>query len=352
MKIKTGLSSSVFPIALLTVTCSLLISAASLADGEKKKEALQSFNDGKALFNDKQYAAAAEAFRKANELNPNWKLLYNIGQSEAAAKRHGLALQAFEAYLSQGGDDITDTRREEVLREVKRLRDMVGFIQVKAPDGAVVTIDDLERGTAPILGQIPVAASVNHNIIIVLGDEELTRQTVAVTGRQTAVVEVALPEVEPPPEPATPPPDTEEEPEREPMEEAEPEAPQGPPEPADSATESGSSALKTWGWATFSVGGLMIVGSLVTGGMALALNGKVEKNCPDGYCPPPSHDDLENRNSLALTTDILLIVGGVAITSGMLMVIFAKGKERGTEKVSLQPIVTPTAVGSTIEWRF
>jgi tetratricopeptide (TPR) repeat protein len=97
-------------ISLIMVTA-VSVSATTRAE-DQPDEAMAFFKKGIDLFNAEKYEDAASAFRRAYELKPNWKLNYNIGQSEAAAKRLGLALQAFEAYLSQGGDDISTERRD------------------------------------------------------------------------------------------------------------------------------------------------------------------------------------------------------------------------------------------------
>ena len=81
-------------IAIFIVVASWMVAAPSL--GQERDEAAKMFDQGKKHFNEGAFVQAAGAFRKANELRPNWKLLFNIAQSEAAAKRYGLALEAFE----------------------------------------------------------------------------------------------------------------------------------------------------------------------------------------------------------------------------------------------------------------
>ena len=72
---------------------------------EKKEDAaIQAFERGKYHFERSEFDDAAQAFRLADSLRPNWKIRYNLAQSEAAAKRYGLALEAFEAYLAGGGE--------------------------------------------------------------------------------------------------------------------------------------------------------------------------------------------------------------------------------------------------------
>ena len=53
-----------------------------------------------------RFLEAVRAFRSANEINPSWKIEFNIGQCEAALKRYGLAMEAFEKYLALGGDEV------------------------------------------------------------------------------------------------------------------------------------------------------------------------------------------------------------------------------------------------------
>ena len=49
------------------------------------------------------------------------RLAGHVPMAEAAARRYGLALDAFEAYLVKGGDDITEGRREDVLKDIQSL---------------------------------------------------------------------------------------------------------------------------------------------------------------------------------------------------------------------------------------
>ena len=93
----------------------LLISFHGICE-EPSAQAKAEFSRGVELYNSGSYKEAAKAFRRANELKPSWSLLYNIAQSEAAAKNYGPAYEAFEEYLAKGGDDLTDERRETALR--------------------------------------------------------------------------------------------------------------------------------------------------------------------------------------------------------------------------------------------
>ena len=84
------------------VLVALLSSTVFAEDEDPKDKAVQAFQEGKRLYGDKKFKEAADAFRLANHLRRSWKLLYNIGQCEAAAKRYGMALDAFERYVAEG----------------------------------------------------------------------------------------------------------------------------------------------------------------------------------------------------------------------------------------------------------
>jgi hypothetical protein len=289
------------------VAGSLLAAAAAVArDGDPASDAAQvAFEKGKKLVEDGRFTEAADAFREAHRLRPSWKILYNIGQCEMMAKRHGLALEAFERYLSEGGDEIKKDRRDEVLADVVRLREMVGFVDIRAGAGATVTVDGVERGRAPLPGPITVEAGVEHRVLAVGGGAVLVDRIVRVSGGQTLVVEAGA--------------------------EGPPAAVEGQLEPESATDEPGddrpSSDRTVWGWSVTGVGAALLVAGAVTGSLALSLNSEIGDNCPDGGCPPAWHDDVDRRDSLALSTNVLLGTGAAAAVVGVLLLTVFRGEE-------------------------
>ncbi len=170
----------------ILVLVSLLCFTAANAPAEKANpKAAAAFKSGIELFKKGEYSKAAEAFRRANELNPSWKLLYNIGQAEAAAGRSGLALVSFEEYISRGGDEIGPERQLQVLKEIQRLREIVGTLDIEAPKGAIIYVDDDARGTAPLAGSLFLAAGVSKQIRVTLEGKEIFNQAVRLSGKQS-----------------------------------------------------------------------------------------------------------------------------------------------------------------------
>ncbi len=311
--------------ASIVVALAFICPAAPRAD-----EAKDEYDSGVAAFTEERYEEAAQAFRKAYELKPSWKLFFNIGQSEAAAKRSGLALEAFESYLAQGGDDVPEARREEVLTEVERLRKMVGMAKIIAPEGATVFVDGVERGEAPLLGKFPVAAGVKHTAWVVMNGSKLSQKAFKVTGGDTVTVDL-----EEKVEKGSAPVDSESE-------------PIDPLEPDDE-----SSGMVTAGWVAVGVGGALLIGGAITGGMALNLDSDLDHDCPDESCLGTRQPDIDKLNTLSLTTDILMGIGAAAAVTGIVLLIVGhKKKGEDEEPVALAPAFAPGFTGAVIQGRF
>jgi len=316
--------------AMLTAAFVLLSSTPRADDMEKAKAA---FERGTSLFHDGKYEEAALAFREANELRPNWKLLYNVGQSEAAAKRHGLALQAFEEYLSMGGDEIQTGRRAEVAEEIDRLRGIVGEIDLVAPVGAVVKVDGRDRGTTPLPGPMPVAAGALHTLQLEVDGEVLLTREVRVGSGRTVVVDAD--------------PNEEEGDDDQAEEGISSAAPEPPKEEVD--------GLRFGGWVLVGVGAATLIGSAITGGMALGLDGDLENECPDMECGPDYHDDVDRLRGLSIASDVMTGIGAAALAAGAVMVVISYKRDRGGREevpVALVPVGGADGAGLVLEGRF
>ncbi len=296
-----------------------------------KTAAKEAFREGVKLFKTQRYVQASKAFRRANEIHPNWKLFYNIGQSEAAAKRYGLALEAFEQYLARAGDDITSDRQAEVIGEVKRLRELVGTIEVRGPSGSAVFVDDVLRGQTPMPGPISVPAGIEQRVRVEKDGAELLNRVILVGGSKKLVVSV-------------------EEPQDLPVATSEAAA-----EVPAEKVEDKNRKIRIVGWSMLGVGGAILVSGAVTGGVTAARAGELKSNCPDNKCPAEIDDNLQKSGkNLALATDILLPLGGaVAVTGAILLIIGYKKKESPRNARALvTPLVSPEMIGLCVEGRF
>src|SRR5215218_10346672 len=78
---------------------------------EARDEAKSRFLKGLDLFKEGDYQAALIEFRRANELAPNYNVLYNIGQVYFQLTDYPNALNSLERYLKEGGDQVSAKRR-------------------------------------------------------------------------------------------------------------------------------------------------------------------------------------------------------------------------------------------------
>jgi hypothetical protein len=153
-----------------------------------RREAIQHFQTGVRDFDARDYQGALASFQRAYDLNPSWKLFYNIGHCQAALKYYGLAVITFERYLAEGGDAVSETRRDEVLLELERMRKMVGDIEVVAPVGLDVFVDGIYRGVTPLPGPLSVSAGALHHIELKENDEVLLKVDRIVRGETRSEV--------------------------------------------------------------------------------------------------------------------------------------------------------------------
>src|SRR5688572_28689276 len=76
-----------------------------------QEEAGSRFRRGVDLFKEADFRAALIEFKRAHELAPNYKVLYNIGQCHLELQDYAGALRAYQGYLDGGGKDISSSRR-------------------------------------------------------------------------------------------------------------------------------------------------------------------------------------------------------------------------------------------------
>jgi len=142
------------------------------------------FRQGIQFFNDGEFEEAVKHFRMAYKARRNYKILYNIAQSEMSAKRYGLALEAFQNYLEKGGDDVSKERREQIIQEIDVLQQMVGNVFVKAAPGCLISINKVSRGTSPITKAILLKVGYDHSVQIVCKDKTIYTAKISLNAGQ------------------------------------------------------------------------------------------------------------------------------------------------------------------------
>ena len=137
----------------------LTLAVSTTAYAQKTDEARSRFGRGVELFKENDYRAALIEFKRAYELAPNYKVLYNLGQTSLELQDYASALKTFEQYLREGGKDVPSKRKAEVEAELGKLRTRVAKITVEVNvEGAEVSIDDIVVGRTPLTEPLTVSA--------------------------------------------------------------------------------------------------------------------------------------------------------------------------------------------------
>jgi hypothetical protein len=121
--------------------------------GEKTadaKAAEERFLRARQLYDEGDFALALVEFRRAYDLAPNYRVLYNIGQVNIQLFNYAAARIALEKYLQDGGTEIPAPRRSQAETDLKMLRERTAYLQiVTVPGGSDVIIDEMPVGKAP-----------------------------------------------------------------------------------------------------------------------------------------------------------------------------------------------------------
>ncbi|WP_394829872.1 PEGA domain-containing protein [Pendulispora albinea] len=251
------------------------------AQTSKMEEARTRYTRGMKLYDEGNAQAARAEFERAYALAPSYRILYNIGLCYQATNDYVEALRAFERYLSEGGQEITDDRRAEVNKQINDLKPNIASVTITTNvAGASITIDDVAVGQSPLSDKILVNPGRRKVSATKQGLFPATKSIVFV-GSENAQVNLEL---------------------------TEPPQGQAAPEKTTDLTP-----YILWG-AT----GALAIGAGVTGFLALKAHSN-EEDVRDRYLvtKPEIEDAHSKTKTLSITADVLtaatLITGGVAL---------------------------------------
>jgi len=167
-----------------------MLLAASAAGAQD--DASSHFDRGLTFFKDGDYTAAMVEFKKAYELDPNYRGLYNLGQTSKELRDYAAALDSFERYLAEGGSAIEPERRKKVEGWVAELREKIARITLATSvPGAEITVDDVLVGKTPFAKPVTMNAGRRRLVVTKDGYAPLTR-FVDVAGTETKTIELVL----------------------------------------------------------------------------------------------------------------------------------------------------------------
>jgi hypothetical protein len=320
MKHRTSLGLAFVMIALS------LASAPARADPPKPdkaqlEEAQRRYQRGRELYEESDFQGALAEMRRAYDLAPSFKLLYDIGQVCFQMQDYPCALKTFTRYLNDGKGDIPAARREEVQADVERLKGRIAYLRVTVnkPD-AEIFVDDVSVGKAPLSEPVMVSAGKRKVEARLTGAVPVAR-TIEVAGQDTVDVPLEIAGTSPSKIPAG-------------GESAAPPPPQKGGVP----------------WVPWVITGGLAVGAGVVGALALSSSSDLETKLDTFGSTRGDIDAARSKTTtLALTTDILLgLTGAMAVTS-LVLTLTSSGGQSGAdakEKAAKLPVRLGVGPGS------
>lgn len=134
--------------------------------------------------------AALRDFEAAYELQPHYSVLYNIGQAHAALGHPIEAIQAFERHLLEGGNRLSQNRRDQVRQLIANNRAKLGAVSfLGVTDTTRVWVDGVEIERAALGRLLPLAGG-KHSILSSNGGGFPASQEVLV--KPTSTTELTL----------------------------------------------------------------------------------------------------------------------------------------------------------------
>jgi Tetratricopeptide repeat/PEGA domain len=118
-------------------------------------QAREHFAEATKLYKDGDFDAALVQFERAYALKPNYKVLYNIGQSYVQLHRYVAARDALNRYLSEGGAQVDADRQAAVQKDIADLELRLAKLTLSVNVvGATVLVDGKKVGITPLTGPI------------------------------------------------------------------------------------------------------------------------------------------------------------------------------------------------------
>jgi len=171
-------------------------------DKKVDPEVQKHFDLGNQLYEENRYGDALIEYDEAYRRSKNYKILFNRGQCLVMLRREPEAIEAFEQYLKDGGEEIASDRRTQVDQDLAKLRLRLGSIVLEgAPSDCEVTIDGRKIGTTPLAKPILVGVGT-HELSVRPKKGLVYVKKIDVLGGASVTDKVEMPKEPPkPPEP-------------------------------------------------------------------------------------------------------------------------------------------------------
>ncbi len=314
---------------------SLCILAATLCAHAGKKsgkiaQARSEFERGVTAFEAGHLTEALDAFQSAYTLSPTYRILFNIAQTQAELGRPHDAMATFQAYLAEGGDEISKKRRTRVQAEIVNLRAQIGYVRVSGPEGARVWLDGEPAGVLPLAAPVRLPAG-NHRLVVKHDDGRSCQKDIFVAAEQTTPELCAV--LESPSAVAA-------------------------SVDADLEVETGGSGLpRAVPWIAAGTTVAALAAAAVSAVKTAGINNSLRSNCTGGVCPPGQESNVTALPKWAAATDGLFIA--TAVLSAATVALFLEpwkkeappSESEGELSAPEEPLEPASVAGETLDTR-
>jgi len=310
-------------LAVVAVLASLLCATGVVAAGNRE-EARKHFDAGLSLLEAEDFEGATTAFEASVRLYPTRMNLFNLANCYKALHRYGESLALLDRLEVEFAGRMGEELEAEVEQMREELENVVAHLELTvAPAGAIIVVDGREMGRAPLAGDL-VLGPGEHLIEVTLEGHAPVRRAVRLEPRTRVAVLLEL-------------------------EETAAEEPESLDPTVEQPGPVGRGGFWTGGWVVAGIGAGFLVAGGITGAAALSTGKDLESDFPDGV-PRAEKNRVDRMDRLALSTNILLGVGGAAVVAGVVMLLLDDGPAE--RDVALLPAAGPSFAGATIRGRF
>lgn len=284
----------------------------SSLDPQQRARALQLADEGLALFERGDFAAARERLEQAESIIaiPTFTL-----QKGRALERLGRWAEALAAYQKVARADLPKSapaQHQQAKKDAEKyaadLSSKVPRVHVTMAHNAPADIYVDGRSYGPV-GPTALLLDPGDHIVEARGaDGRSVRQSINLRIGDTQKITLDL----------------------------------APAQPASS----GPSVFAVLGYTAIGISGASLITAVATGVPAILMSSELEDACPDGQCPPDEHDKVDRYDALKWAAGVTLIAGAAFAAAGITLVLV--DPERTSKTPTVRAHFGPTNVGLSV----
>lgn len=143
------------------------------------------FERGVELYKEGSFDAALVEFERAYEAVPDYRVLYNLAQVQMQRGEYVGAIDLFERYLREGGENVPDARKTEVQQDLAKCNGRVAKLWVESNvTGAELYVNEKPAGVLPLQQPVVINSGVCQVRLVKPGFESRSHQLKVAGGEQ------------------------------------------------------------------------------------------------------------------------------------------------------------------------